>query len=72
MLRRTAFGRYIYAIGGNEQVARLSGIRVDRVKIGVYVLCSTLAALTGLLYLAAPGSATRSPAKARSFRRLRL
>ena len=44
VLRRTAFGRYIYAIGGNEQVARLSGIRVDRVKIGVYVLCSTLAA----------------------------
>ena len=55
VLRRMAFGRYIYAIGGNEQVARLSGIRVDRVKIGVYVLCSTLAALTGLLYLARGG-----------------
>jgi ribose transport system permease protein len=55
VLRRTAFGRYIYAIGGNEQVARLSGIRVDRVKIGVYVLCSTLSALTGLLYLARAG-----------------
>jgi ribose transport system permease protein len=55
VLRRTAFGRYIYAIGGNEQVARLSGIRVDRVKIGVYMLCSTLAALTGLLYLARSG-----------------
>ena len=55
VLRRTAFGRYVYAIGGNEQVARLSGIRVDRVKIGVYVLCSTLAALTGLLYLTRAG-----------------
>ena len=55
VLRRTAFGRYIYAIGGNEQVARLSGIRVDRVKIGAYVLCSTLAALTGLLYLTRAG-----------------
>ena len=55
VLRRTAFGRYLYAIGGNEQVARLSGIRVDRVKIGVYVLCSTLAALTGLIYLARAG-----------------
>ena len=55
VLRRTAFGRYIYAIGGNEQVARLSGIRVDWVKIGVYVLCSTLAALTGLLYLTRAG-----------------
>jgi ribose/xylose/arabinose/galactoside ABC-type transport system permease subunit len=55
VLRRTGFGRYVYAIGGNEQVARLSGIRVDRVKIGVYMLCSTLAALTGLLYLARAG-----------------
>jgi ribose transport system permease protein len=55
VLRRTAFGRYIYAIGGNEQVARLSGIRVNRVRIGVYMLCSTLAALTGLLYLARSG-----------------
>ena len=55
VLRRMTFGRYIYAIGGNEQVARLSGIRVDRVKIGVYVLCSTLAARTGLLYLGRSG-----------------
>ena len=55
VLRRTAFGRYIYAIGGAEQVARLSGIRVDLVKIGVYVLCGTLAALTGLLYLSRAG-----------------
>jgi ribose/xylose/arabinose/galactoside ABC-type transport system permease subunit len=55
VLCRTGFGRYIYAIGGNEQVARLSGIRVDRVKIGVYMLCSALAALTGLLYLARSG-----------------
>jgi ribose/xylose/arabinose/galactoside ABC-type transport system permease subunit len=55
VLRRTVFGRYIYAIGGNDQVARLSGIRVDFVKIAVYVLCSTLAALTGLLYLARAG-----------------
>jgi ribose/xylose/arabinose/galactoside ABC-type transport system permease subunit len=55
VLRRMTFGRYLYAIGGNEQVARLSGIRVDRVKIGVYMLCSTLAALTGLLYLTRAG-----------------
>jgi ribose transport system permease protein len=55
VLRRTAFGRYIYAVGGAEQVARLSGVRVDRVKIGVYVLCSALAALTGLFYLTRAG-----------------
>ena len=40
---------------GYIEVARLSGIRVDWVKIGVYVLCSTLAALTGLLYLTRAG-----------------
>jgi ribose transport system permease protein len=55
VLRRSAFGRYIFAIGGNEQVARLSRIRVEWVKVGVYVLCSTLASLTGLLYLARSG-----------------
>ena len=55
MLRRTRFGRHIYAVGGNEQTARLSGIAVDWVKTGVYVLCSTFAALTGLLYLSRMG-----------------
>lgn len=55
VLRRTAFGRYIYAIGGNEQVARLSGVPVNRVKFGVYILCSVLAALTGLLWLSRMG-----------------
>jgi ribose/xylose/arabinose/galactoside ABC-type transport system permease subunit len=55
ILRRTRFGRHIYAIGGNEQVARLSGIRVSRIKYGVYVLCSLLAALTGLFALSRSG-----------------
>jgi ribose/xylose/arabinose/galactoside ABC-type transport system permease subunit len=55
MLRRTAFGRHIYAVGGNEQVARLSGISVNRVRLGVYVLCSTLASLTGLFFLSRSG-----------------
>ena len=55
MLRRTFFGRYIYAIGGNEQVARLSGVPVNRVKFGVFILCSVLASLTGLLWLTRMG-----------------
>lgn len=55
ILRRTRFGRYIYAVGGNEQVARLSGIRVNRIKYGVYVLCSLLAALTALFALSRSG-----------------
>lgn len=55
MLRRTRFGRYIYAVGGSEQVARLSGISVNRIRLGVYVLCSTLAALAGLFSLSRSG-----------------
>ena len=48
VLKRTAFGRYVYAIGGNEEVARLSGIHTDRIKIYVYMLSSFMAALCGL------------------------
>ena len=48
VLRRTTFGRYIYAIGGNEEAARLSGVKTDRVKIYTYMFCSLTAALTGL------------------------
>jgi ribose/xylose/arabinose/galactoside ABC-type transport system permease subunit len=54
-LRRTRFGRYVLAVGGSEEVARLSGIRVSRIKTGVYVLCSLLAALTGLFFLSRSG-----------------
>ncbi|WP_245879878.1 ribose ABC transporter permease [Vibrio gangliei] len=49
MLNHTRFGRYIYALGGNESATRLSGINVDRVKIGVYSICGLLAALAGII-----------------------
>ncbi|HSU05093.1 MAG TPA: ABC transporter permease [Acetobacteraceae bacterium] len=52
LLRRTTFGRYVYAIGGNEQATRFSGIGVDRVKIAVYGIAGALAALAGVLYVA--------------------
>ena len=55
VLRRTRFGRHIYAVGGSEQVARLSGVRVSRVRYGVFVICSMLAAVTGLMYLSRMG-----------------
>jgi ribose/xylose/arabinose/galactoside ABC-type transport system permease subunit len=48
---RTRFGRYLYAIGGNEEIARRSGIDADRVKIATYMICSFTAAVTGI-YLA--------------------
>ena len=48
ILRRTTLGRYVYATGGSEEVARLSGIKTDRVKIITYMICSFTAALTGI------------------------
>lgn len=48
VLRRTTFGRYIYATGGNEEVARLSGINTSFVTVAVYVVCGLSAAATGL------------------------
>lgn len=52
VLSKTVFGRRIYATGGNEEAARLSGIKVDQIKITVYCICGALAALTGIIYTA--------------------
>lgn len=49
VLKRTSFGRNIYAIGGNERAAMLSGLSVDRMKRRVYMLGGALAAVGGLL-----------------------
>lgn len=49
VLNHTRFGRYVYALGGNESATRLSGINVDRVKIGVYAVCGLLSALAGII-----------------------
>ncbi|MCW2832542.1 MAG: inner-rane translocator [Nocardioides sp.] len=48
-LRRTTWGRHVFAVGGNEEAARRSGIKVDRVYFSVFALTSTLAALGGVL-----------------------
>ena len=49
VLTRTTFGRHVYFVGSNEEAAVLSGIRVRRVKISVFVIASTLAAVSGIL-----------------------
>jgi erythritol transport system permease protein len=46
---KTPFGRKVYAIGGNERAAELSGIRVPRIKLSVYLISGFCAALTGLI-----------------------
>jgi D-xylose transport system permease protein len=49
VLRRTRFGRYVFAVGGNAEAARRAGINVDAIRIAVFALCSTLAACGGIL-----------------------
>lgn len=58
LLRKTRFGRYVYAVGGNEEAAKLSGLSVNRVKRRVYVLSGTLAAVGGLIVTSRLNSAT--------------
>ncbi len=58
LTQHTPFGRYLYAIGGNEEAAVLSGIAVHRVLIGVYVLMGVTVALTGFMTTAYSGSST--------------
>jgi len=52
ILRYSAFGRYLYAIGGNQTAARLSGVAVTRIKITAFMLCSLFAALAGIVHAA--------------------
>ena len=58
LTRQTPFGRYLYAIGGNEEAAVLSGIPVNRVLIGAYVLIGVTVALTGFMTTAYQGAST--------------
>ena len=58
LTRHTPFGRYLYAIGGNEEAAVLSGIPVARVMIGAYVLIGVTVALTGFMTTAYSGAST--------------
>ena len=49
VLNHTKFGRYVYAVGGNEEATRLSGINVDKVKVKVYAISGLLSALAGII-----------------------
>ena len=49
VLYKTTFGRYVYAVGGNEEAARISGVNINLVKVAVYVICGLLAALGGII-----------------------
>ena len=56
MLDRTRFGRYIYAIGGNAEAARRAGIKVVMIRWYAFIVCSTLAVVSGLFSASRVGS----------------
>lgn len=60
LLGRTSFGRHIYAIGGNVEAARRAGINVAGVKIICFVICSTMAAMSGILFASRDNSISPS------------
>ena len=57
LLNRTRFGRYVYAVGGNEDAARASGINVKLVKLGVYSISGFFCGLAGLVFTSRLGAA---------------
>ncbi len=50
VLGRTAFGRHIYAVGGNAEAARRAGINVKRIRITAFMICSGFAAIAGMIF----------------------
>ncbi|MDO3702507.1 ABC transporter permease [Micromonospora sp. C28SCA-DRY-2] len=49
VLQRTSYGRHVYAVGGNKEAARRAGINVDRIRISVFMICSSMAAVGGIV-----------------------
>ena len=60
ILNRTAYGRYVQAIGSNEQVARYAAVKVDAVKLGSYMVLGAMVGVATLLYVPRLGSASPS------------
>jgi D-xylose transport system permease protein len=60
VLSRTSFGRHVYAVGGNAEAARRAGISVARIRIACFVICSTLAAVAGILFASRDNSISPS------------
>jgi ribose transport system permease protein len=67
ILNKSYFGRYFYAVGGNEDAAELSGIRVSRVKYLIYALSGFFAGLAGIVMLSRTGSAQNTAGKGFEF-----
>ena len=60
VLDRTRFGRHLYAVGGNPEAARRSGIKVASIRISAFMICSSLAVVSGILHISRLGSVEAS------------
>lgn len=67
ILNKTYFGRYFYAVGGNEDASRLSGIKVNSVKFMIYVLSGLFAGIAGIVMLSRTNSAQPTAGKGFEF-----
>ena len=65
VLSKTRFGNYLYAVGGNEEASKLSGVDVDKTKIISYAICGACAAFAGMIMLANLG--TGEPASGQGY-----
>ncbi|WP_111508110.1 sugar ABC transporter permease [Mycobacterium kyogaense] len=60
VLTRTSYGRHVYAVGGNAEAARRAGISVNRIRVSVFVVCSSMAALSGIIAASYAGKVSAS------------
>jgi D-xylose transport system permease protein len=60
ILSRTSFGRHVYAVGGNAEAARRAGINVKTIQLTCFIVCSTLAAVAGILFASRDNSISPS------------
>jgi len=60
VLGRTTYGRHVYAVGGNTEAARRAGINVDRIRVSVFVICTSMAALSGIIAASYAGKVSPS------------
>ncbi|MET0930599.1 MAG: ABC transporter permease [Aeromicrobium sp.] len=60
VLGRTRWGRHVYAVGGNAEAARRAGISVDRIRVSVYIMCSSMAAISGIVAASYVGKVSTS------------
>lgn len=60
VLSRTRYGRHVYAVGGNREAARRAGINVDRIRISVFIICTSTAAISGIIAASYAGKVSPS------------